>query len=471
VLVSPTSPLVERLLAHRTLGSAPLAELEWLAARCEMRDLPPGGVLTSVKSGTVEGLFVVLSGRLSIHVDHGAGPRKVMEWQGGDITGVLPYSRIKGPPADVVAEEPTTAALLPRDQIDALTRECPTLTAICVHVMLDRARVFTSSDLLDEKMVSLGRLAAGMAHELNNPASAVARTASSLSAALGDLARTTRAFCGMGLSDEQAARVEAVRASVVAAPPATLTPIETADREDAIAGWLDAHAASRIDANQVVEAGWTVDHLDQLASAVGAGQVGAALGYLSTDESVRRMAADLERAACRIHDLVSAVKRFTYMDQAMVAAPINLAQGLRDTVTMLRSKAREKNADLKLDLEPDLPMVEAFGGELNQVWTNLIDNALDAVPRGGRVAVSATYHNHSVVVRVVDNGPGIPAEIQGRIFDPFFTTKGVGKGTGLGLDIARRLVLRHRGEICVKSSSDGTEFEVTIPVATKAVAP
>jgi signal transduction histidine kinase len=188
------------------------------------------------------------------------------------------------------------------------------------------------------------------------------------------------------------------------------------------------------------------------------------LRYLAADHALRRLSSEIETAASRINTLVSAVKGFTYMDQAVVPKPVNIGQGLSDTLIVLRSKARAKSVELRLDLQPDLPQVQGFGGELNQVWANLIDNAIDAVARNGHVVVSAASHRQSVVVRVVDDGPGIPDQIRDRIFDPFFTTKGVGEGTGLGLEIARRLVQRHAGEVAVSSGPGGTEFRVTLPL-------
>jgi signal transduction histidine kinase len=333
--------------------------------------------------------------------------------------------------------------------------------------MVDRARAFTSSDLLDEKMVSLGRLAAGMAHELNNPASAVARNAASLETALTDLQRATRAFCALGLSEGKAEAVEALRkAAAASAAAGALSPIDRADRQDAVGDWLAGHASADVDSDRLVDAGWTLDSLRDLHTLVGPAAVGVALAYLAAEQHILRLATDVERAASRIHELVSAVKRFTYMDQAMVTAPTALAPGLADTVTMLGSKARQKDVTLRLDVARDLPKVEALGGELNQVWTNLIDNAIDAVPRGGHVVVSASSTGDRVVVRVADNGSGIPPAIRARVFDPFFTTKDVGTGTGLGLDIARRLVLRHRGTIDFTTGDTGTTFHVSLPTAT-----
>jgi signal transduction histidine kinase len=160
---------------------------------------------------------------------------------------------------------------------------------------------------------------------------------------------------------------------------------------------------------------------------------------------------------------VLAIKGFTHMDQATVAEPVDLGQGLENTVVVLKSKARGKSASVGIELEPALPPVRGFAGELNQIWVNLIDNALDAIPQGGRVDVRATLERNRVIVRIVDNGPGIPEQIRDRIFDPFFTTKPMGLGTGLGLDIVRRLIRHNDGEIAVDSRPGHTEFRVLLP--------
>ena len=175
-----------------------------------------------------------------------------------------------------------------------------------------------------------------------------------------------------------------------------------------------------------------------------------------------RLASEIETAASRIHNLVAAVKGFTYMDQSTMPKPVDVRQGLADTLAVLNAKARGKSVGVSLDVAADLPRIQGFGGELNQVWANLVDNALDAAR--SHVAVTAGRQGHSVVVRVVDDGPGFPQEIRERIFDPFFTTKPVGQGTGLGLDIARRLVRRHDGEIDVDSRPGHTQFSVTLPI-------
>ena len=458
--------LVERLSQHRTLGSAPRAELEWLAAHGSIRELEADKLLIA-KTSPVEYMWIMLSGRMAIFVDRGAGRHKMMEWREGDVAGLLPYSRLKSPPGDTYAQEPSTILAIPKDCFLGLTRECPGVTSILVHVMLDRARVFTSSDLHDEKMVSLGKLSAGLAHELNNPASAIERSAALLESKLAHAERAARELGGAHLSDAQLAAVDAARESCLTTRASGVrSPIEQAEREDAIADWLSAHDLDPGLAESLAETAVTIESLDRLAAAVERSALGMVLRWAADACAVRVLAREIQEAAIRISGIVLAVKGFTHMDQATIAEPVDLAKGLDNTIAVLRSKAKSKSASVSVEVEPGLPRVRGFIGELNQVWGNLIDNALDAIPVGGRVDVTAGRENKSVVVRIVDNGTGIPEKIKDRIFDPFFTTKPMGEGTGLGLDIVRRLVRHNDGDITVESRPGRTEFRVELPIAT-----
>jgi signal transduction histidine kinase len=456
---------VDRLTAHRTLAALPQHEIAWIARNAELRRLDSGAVLTS-KQGPVDGLHMVLSGHLTIHVDQGTGPRKITEWRGGDVTGLMPYSRLIAPPGDVVAEEPSEVVTIYRDRMAELTRECPELTAILVHVMLDRARHFNSSFLHDEKLVSLGKLAAGLAHELNNPASAIGRCAAELRAAHAGFGSASRSLGSAGLQDAQMAVLQNVRdACLVRGIQSVRSPLEQEDRENSIARWLKAHGAEEEAAEALADTDIPLDTLDELARSLPGQALNAALRWMAADCAAQRLTSEIQKAAARISELVASVKGFTQMDRAAVAEPVDLSKGLGDTLAVLSSKAKGKFVGVSLNIEKDLPAVHGFGGELNQVWSNLIDNALDAVDQGGRVEISARRERDCVVVRVIDNGQGVPAGVRDRIFDPFFTTKPVGQGTGLGLDIVRRLVQRHNGQIELESEPGRTEFRVTLPVS------
>jgi signal transduction histidine kinase len=243
------------------------------------------------------------------------------------------------------------------------------------------------------------------------------------------------------------------------------SPIEEAEREEAIAEWLADHGLEGALAEELAETPVTIEALDLLAGAVDGPALDVTLRSAAAGCSVHRLASEIQEAAERISGLVAAIKGFTHMDQATVVEPVDLIQGLSNTVAVLRSKARTKSVAVVVDVEPDLPRVSGFAGELNQIWSNLLDNAIDAVPESGRVEVQARREHQRAVVRIIDNGTGIPAKIQERIFDPFFTTKPVGLGTGLGLDIVRRLVRHNDGEISVESQPGRTEFRVVLPLA------
>jgi signal transduction histidine kinase len=460
----PDGDLLARLTAHRTIGNAPRAELEWLVAHGTLERYQTGDMIAR-KGQPVEALYIILKGHVAHVLDQGGSWRKAMDWHDGDATGMLPYSRMANAPGNSVIQEPTEILRVAREHLPALPIECPQVTAELVHAMVDRARAFKVSDLQVEKMASLGKLAAGLAHELNNPASAAARSAQLISEALAESEEASRAFGAANLDDRAQAVVERIRWACSGGPTTgVFSPLERADREEALTDWLLDHDLDDALAAPLGETNVTLALLDDLAAAVDGDRLRASLRWVAAGCTVRGLAQDVERAASRVHELVSAVKGFTYMDHAPSAEPVDLAKGLGDTLAVMAAKARAKSASLALDLPPDLPRVRGFGGELNQVWANLIDNALDAVGENGRVMVTARPEGARVVVRVTDDGPGIPAEVESRIFDPFFTTKPVGKGTGLGLDIVRRLVDRNDGSIEVESEPGRTEFRVALPV-------
>lgn len=461
-----TEQILERLTNHRSLSAAPKREIEWVANHGTLRRLEAGDVLTS-KQGPVAGLYIVLNGHLTIHADSGSGRRMVMEWRGGDITGMLPYSRLVSPPADVIAAEPTEVFMLDRGCLPQMIQECHDLTTILVHIMLDRARVFTSSYLHDEKMVSLGKLAAGLAHELNNPASALTRSTKALDASLQRLRAASRALGAAGLSKEQFALIDEIRrVALESSSHSVKSPLEQEDHEATIAKWLKQHRADQSAAEALSETDISLEMLDRVSGIVSGDLLDPALCWIASDFTTSRLTEEIQLAAARVYELVSAVKGFTHMDRASVPEPVDVGSGLTNTVMVLGSKARAKAVRIIVNVDPALPRIEAFGGELNQVWSNLIDNALDAVPANGNIEVSATAEKGKVLVRIVDDGPGIPSEIVDRIFDPFFTTKPIGSGTGLGLDIVNRLIVRHKGQIEVESRPGHTEFRVMLPIAT-----
>jgi len=459
-----TPDIIDQLAEHKTLSAVPRTELEWLAAHGSTRKLDTGEVL-SPKGRQVEALYIILSGRLALFVDRGSGPHKIIEWSAGDVAGMLPYSRLVAPPGDSIALEPLEVLAIPRDHLQEMTRECFEVTSILVHTMLDRSRLFTSSELQNEKMISLGKLSAGLAHELNNPASAIERCAAMLEDRIEDVEETTRGLAVATLSGAQLAAVDAVRASCAAKQKGERSPLEQLDREEAIAEWLGNHGLDTVCAGTLADTQVSLESLDLLAAAVDGPALGAMVRWAASGCAVRSLASKIQDCSMRISSLVTAVKGFTNMDQANVSEPVNLGPGLGNSVVVLNSKACEKSVIVKLELEPELPKARGFAGELTQIWGILLDNALDAVAKDGQVEVLAAREDQNIVVRIIDDGPGIAEEIRDRIFDPFFTTKPQGHGTGLGLDIVRRLVRHNDGAIDFESRPGRTEFRVRLPIA------
>lgn len=436
--------------------------MEWLSAHGNLEVCEAGTVIAPMGK-RIEKLWIVLSGHIAIRVDRGAGPRRVMDWRTGDVSGLLPYSRMSGPPGNNYIEETAELVAIHENHFSELIHRCPKFTALTVHIMIDRARSFNTSDLQDEKMISLGKLAAGLAHELNNPASATVRSAKMLQTNLDDVDAVSRAIGTAGLTDELFDQIERTRIACLAKPAGTvLTPIQQSDREEEIADWLTQHGIDSSHAVALADTAITLDALNALADNISGDALSAAIRLIATACTTHSLATDIERAATRIYELVAAVKKFSYMDNLAAPELVDVETGLRDTISVLASKAKAKGAAINLDVESNLPHVHASGGELNQVWMNLIDNALDAIPNSGNINISVKTELDQVVVRVIDDGPGILPSVISRIFDPFFTTKPPGHGTGMGLEIARRLVRRHHGDISVQSRPNHTEFQVNL---------
>ena len=378
---------------------------------------------------------------------------------------------------NLLTEEPAMAGgrtvldsvlvMIPGDEFRRLLRDEPSVMHGALRVIAPTFQGAQAALREREKLIALGTLSAGLAHELNNPAAAARRSAGELEKVFQVLHGAVHGFVSSGVERDQAEilvelqREALDRAAAAAAPEDDL--LASADREEALVDALDAEGLDgwRL-APPLAEAGLDQEWLDRLRDSAGPA-FGVAAEWIAASLSARGLAQELHESTARISEIVGAVKEYTYMDQAHVQS-IDVHDGLESTLTILAHKLRKGDVAVERHYDRSLPHITAHGSQLNQVWTNLIDNAIDALDGAGTVSITTRRTGDQVVVEIGDDGPGIPPELQSRLFEPFFTTKEVGKGTGLGLDVVYRIVTNHRGQVRVESKPGDTRFQVRLPL-------
>jgi signal transduction histidine kinase len=453
--------LVNDLRKIAPFADQPQADLEWFVSQSEERRTAVGDV-AAMEGAPADTMFVILEGELRARSEKGPADGPVYTARAGDVTGVLPFSRMKNYSVTVRAVLPMRTLAFPASKFPELFQRMPELSQRLVGLLTDRVRNVTREEQQREKLAALGKLSAGLAHELNNPSAAARRSAAALRNCL-DRLRTAGRDSALRAEDCEllAQRVDEIRASLK--PANYKDEFARADRQDAIQSWLEVRGV--VDAWKLApllaDANLTDEHLDNFAGAAGAA-LGPELTRFATLLEMERIASELDNSTARISELIKAIKEYSFMDQAPLQE-VDIKSSLETTLTIMHHKLKRGIAVTR-DYAPNLPKVMAYGSELNQVWTNLIDNAADAMGNTGKLLVRAIRENEYVLVEIVDNGPGIPPEVQSRIFEPFFTTKGVGEGTGLGLDVVHRIVKKMRGLVTVKSGPGDTRFQVRIPI-------
>jgi signal transduction histidine kinase len=358
---------------------------------------------------------------------------------------------------------------LHRDYFVEMVNVSYELVQALVSVMTSRVREFSQMRSLDEKLIALGKMSAGLAHELNNPASAMVRSTEELYSRLRQSAERFKQVITMRITPEQADRVNKVLFARIegAAEFQDLSLMERESRKDDLLDWLEDHDLPEAEdiAESLVDFGFTETDLEHMHDAVGEASFGGVMNWIDNNLNVEKLVEEIRESADRIGKLVASIKSYSHMDQVPTKEPMDIYEGLRSTGMMLKHKFKSKRIEVEKEWPDDLPQVCAIGSELNQVWTNLLVNAVDALPEeGGKITIRAYVERDYVCIEIADNGPGIPEELQSRIFEPFFTTKGVGEGTGMGLDIVNQIIERNEGYVDVTSEPGRTVFKTCLPV-------
>jgi signal transduction histidine kinase len=463
------SPTIEELKKVLAFNDLPDDHLQWILDHSEYNEYEDGALIR--KTGEeANAMIIILDGKVDFYMN--VNGQLVYYYQfvndetNGGVTGLLPYSRMKVYPGNSFAVGTVRGLLLHKEHFQELERLNPSLIQRLIGYMTERARYFATRQMQQEKVSALGMLSAGIAHELNNPASAINRISSELKKRLLLNYELTEHLLRHSIDAEHLGKLRGIVDARFLPGETRLSALQRIEREDSVSAWLENNGLS---GNQqavetFAESGFTGDDLEQMKGSVKKESFHHVLLWLENLLASQRLLKDLSEASSHISNLVGAIKSHVHMDRTNELQPTDLHRDIENALTLLGHKIRDKNIRVKKNFCEQLAPVPAYVGELNQVWTNIIDNAIYALATNGELVIETTCDQRNANVRIIDNGPGIPSHILSRIFDPFFTTKKVGEGTGIGLDIVKRIIKRHNGDIKVNSRPGRTEFTVCIPL-------
>ena len=460
---APTS--VEELRGLEVFKDLPDWQIAWFCENAEIVEFEAGELAANV-GDPADAMTVMLSGNISWESQVGGQWIPFGESDVGVAAGLLPYSRMKIYTFRARCTESTRVLSVHKSRFKEMLNVSPDIGQRIVAALSDRVRLQARHQGQEEKMASLGRLSAGLSHELNNPAAAARRSSAELLDRLKQLPERVSRLIQHDLTKEQVCIADTLRSRAENRDAvADMTALARSEREEEITAWLEDHGVDNAwqISDAFVEAAITSDDLEEVASQLPEGSIGDVLTWVEGELVAHRMLSQIASSTHRISELVGAVKNYSHMDRSPEHKPTDVREGLDNTLTMLGHKIRKKSIRVQRDNEDDLPNAVGNSGELNQVWTNLIDNAIDVTDEGGLIRIEARAGKDCVIVGVIDDGPGIPVELQARIFEPFFTTKEVGSGTGLGLDIVQRILKSHQSRVQVETEPGRTSMRVQLP--------
>ncbi len=455
-----------KLVSFDHFKDIPSESIDWLIENSEVFSFNDGERLF-IPGDPIDHMHIILSGKVVFRAEQNGQYKVFGEMGMGGIAGTLPFSRLKTAQGEGVAVGDFETLSLHRDKFRDLVKRHYEFTESLVHFMSSRVREFTSMQLQNEKMIALGKLSAGLAHELNNPASAAARSAVELKKHLANTPDRFKKVISIKLTNEQVDKVndllfEKAEKGIIN----NLSLMERNEREDSIIDILDEFEIEDADAiaENLVDFNFTEKDLEYVKEQVSEGYFAIVVQWLDNVLNTDRLVNEIEKAADRISKLVKSVKAYTHMDKAPEKTLVDIHIGIDNTLTILNHKMKYKKIEIIKEYDQDLPMVNCHVNELNQVWTNILDNAIDAIENEGKIKIKTYRDREFARIDISDTGAGIPEEIKNKIFDPFFTTKDIGKGTGLGLDIVLRIINNHNGSINVNSELGNTKFAICIPI-------
>jgi signal transduction histidine kinase len=427
----------------------------------------PAGELVLREGDPGDSLFVVLDGQLEVTKRQGRQDVLLAVYKPGQFFGEMALLEQAPRSASVRTLRESRLLVISQAAFQTLLSCSASAPLKILHIVTSRLRSTESMLIQNEKMAGLGTLAAGLAHELNNPAAAIRRSAAQLRDALAERERLAAQLSTLASDKNQEEALAALQADATehTTTVSLYDPIALSEQEDLLQDWLEDHGVGQAWelAPVLVSFGWDRDELERLADRFTPEQLTIVVRWLGANSSVYGLLEEVGESAEAMSEIVKAVKTYSYLDQAPVQE-VDVRESLENTLVLLRPRI-ESGVNITRDYADDVPRIEAYGSELNQVWTNILENAIDAIQARGELTLRAYPEDGAVVVEILDDGPGIPSDIRSRVFEPFFTTKAPGAGAGLGLHIAYNIVVhKHHGQLQVESIPGETRFRIVLPV-------